>query len=548
MKRLPLVILVFAVVAAVVAGCNHSARYDARLTSADSLMWDTPDSALAVLTAIDSLSSEANQAYRDLLVTQARYKCYLEITASDDSAISRAITHYRHHRGEREKLTRAYLYKGAIMEELGHIDSAMYYYKTAEVSAEEKDYTNLGQINTRIANLYRLHHGDMHACYEKSKIALRYYRLTGNKQLQLSSMIMIANSNGVIQKENSEQLLKEASLLATELNDSSSYYICQELLCRQLLHVSKSYIKAKRVALDCLKSYEGFIDQDLILDLADIYARTGMLDSAKYYINELKHKAHFKIKSHAKARLFFILSRISLLENDSVQSAIFDKKGHEVSDSILNNKLKYRIHQVESSFNLVRSKQNQSKLNHLRWMIIALIIAAVVVILSIIYISLRKWHQTRAIIRNLKNTQIHDHAELLNQLDAKSDVIGRLIRNLVSLLKCCSGDEAHGSTVEISKQIKETIVEVANEDFWRELRTFLDKNYNGIISTFANHPRITSKDLNFIELSCCGFSYIEMAIVLDYSPRYVINKRKIIAQKLGLDIPLQDYLEQLMNA
>ena len=152
---------------AVVTGCHRAPRYDSRLVAADSLMHDYPDSALAIIDAVslDSLATEADHAYRDLLITQARYKCY--IVATTDSDINRALAYYQRHSGEREKLTRAYIYKGAVMEELGHPDSAMLYYKHAEANAAPNDYFNLGQINTRIASLYRIYYADKQTCYNK---------------------------------------------------------------------------------------------------------------------------------------------------------------------------------------------------------------------------------------------------------------------------------------------------------------------------------------------------------------------------------------------
>ncbi len=63
-----------------VTGCGGAHRYDERLVQADSLMQPAPDSALAIVTAIDSLTGVSNLAYRDLLLTQARYKCYADIT------------------------------------------------------------------------------------------------------------------------------------------------------------------------------------------------------------------------------------------------------------------------------------------------------------------------------------------------------------------------------------------------------------------------------------------------------------------------------------
>ena len=78
MKRLFHITVVAAPVA-LVTGCGGARRYDARLVAADSLMWTAPDSALAIVTAIDRLTGERDLAYRDLLATQARYKCYQEI-------------------------------------------------------------------------------------------------------------------------------------------------------------------------------------------------------------------------------------------------------------------------------------------------------------------------------------------------------------------------------------------------------------------------------------------------------------------------------------
>ena len=149
MQRQPIspLIIILAVVAFLTA-CTPAAHYDGRLAAADSLMHDRPDSALAILQALhpDSLATQGDHAYRDLLLTQARYKCY--ITATTDSAINRALHYYRRHSHEQEKLTRAYIYKGAVMEELGHPDSAMHYYKTAEATAAPDDYFNLAYIPT----------------------------------------------------------------------------------------------------------------------------------------------------------------------------------------------------------------------------------------------------------------------------------------------------------------------------------------------------------------------------------------------------------------
>ena len=145
-EQLTYILALILVLGAVVPGCHEAPRYDGRLAQADSLMLDKPDSALALLEGLDgaTLATKGDSAYRDLLLTQARYRCY--ITATSDSAINRALAYYRAHPSEREKLTRAYIYKGAVMEELNHPDSAMLYYKHAEAVADPSDYFNLGYV------------------------------------------------------------------------------------------------------------------------------------------------------------------------------------------------------------------------------------------------------------------------------------------------------------------------------------------------------------------------------------------------------------------
>ena len=91
------------------------------------------------------------------------------------------------------------------------------------------------------------------------------------------------------------------------------------------------------------------------------------------------------------------------------------------------------------------------------------------------------------------------------------------------------------------------IIEIVNDDFWIELQAHLDKTYHGMIQQLAGYPGISKKDLKFISLCCCGFSNSEIALILNYSLKYVSNKRKHITQKLGIDIPLQDYLNSLMT-
>ena len=543
-------IFALAVLVAVVTGCGGTHRYDGRLVAADSLMWTAPDSALATLAAIDSLAGEANQAYRDLLMTQARYKCYADITASDDSAITRAMGYYRAHSSECEKLTRAFLYKGAVMEELGHVDSAMYYYKTAEATADTTDYLNLGQINTRIAYLYNKFYADEQTSYEKYQLAYKNYLMSGNKDLQLNSLFKLFMLDGITKQQQHqahEELYKKAISLANDLEDYQMLFDLYELKCRQLSQEDSTCQEAKQLALKCLKDYKEYVNNDLLLDLAYVYAKEHQLDSANYFIKDVDETMNPSAEQRINVRKYDILSMIARSEGNPLISSQYQEKGSILSDSILNNKDKYDITKIENSFNSNQYKSSQSKIKYLRWTVLSVSLIAIIIIALLSAAYLHRLQRTKAIINELNNSDQNRQINLLGQLEDKSVIIERLLSNLVEIIKLCTRNNAKNSTSHLAQQIKETIVNVVNEDFWNELRALLDKQHHGLISNLVQTHNLNEKDLKFIELTCSGFNYVEMAIIMDYSPRYILNKRKILAKKMGLDMPLQEYLNGLMT-
>lgn len=253
------------------------------------------------------------------------------------------------------------------------------------------------------------------------------------------------------------------------------------------------------------------------------------------------------------------MNLVSVLENTQLLALIAIREGNQsmsnlhlteesrISDSILDNSDRYGLEKIENSFNGNQYNRSQSYVKRLRWGIIAISLIAILLITFLIAAYLRRVYRTKAILKELENIQLNHHDELLNQLDEKSIVVERLTTNMVALLKICSNHELQKSTTKLAQQIKETIVDVADDDFWNELRFYLDKEHDNIISKIAENPGIKKRDLKFIELLCCGFSNVEIAIILGYTPKYVSDKRKIIAQKIGTDLSLQDYLNRLMR-
>lgn len=139
-------LLAVIIIAQLLIGCNGTYHYDSRLIAADRMMCQNTDSALSILTQLgkDGFMNRADRAYHALLLSQAKYRCY--VTATSDSTINVALDYYQKHQDENEKLTRSLIYKGAIMEELGESESAMKYYKKALATVSLNDYFNQGYV------------------------------------------------------------------------------------------------------------------------------------------------------------------------------------------------------------------------------------------------------------------------------------------------------------------------------------------------------------------------------------------------------------------
>ena len=543
-----MIIALLMMLATWVTGCGRAPRYDGRLVAADSLMRSNPDSALAVVEGVcrDSLAADFDRAYRDLLLTQARYRCY--VTATSDSTINRALAYYRAHPSEREKLTRAYIHKGAVMEELGHPDSAMLYYKHAEATADTTDYFNLGYINLRIAVLLRRYYVDSQLCYEKYKCALQYFQLVNDKDKQQVCLYNMGVCAGITHKDNSIRLLKQALELAIELNDSVQQYDCKEMMCRQFMSKESNLSEAKKLALDCFYHYRNYINNELMIDLSDIYIKENCLDSAKKFIAIVNEEYSPDHTEQIQMRKYEILSTIANKEGKLKLYSSYCDSMTMMTENVLNNKTKYSIKQIENQENLKQTHAKKERIGSLKTAIFILSIIFLATLALMAFLLAKKHYRIKAFVREFGNG-INGHEDLLLQIQDKNNEISHFVTDMVELMRStfkASTTKKKLSSEKINENIN-AIKNAATDGFWNELRLYLDKRYDGIISRIETTPGMKEKDLRFVELICCRFSYAEIAIILGYSPAYISTKRNNIAKKLKLDMPLQEYIEAEMG-
>ena len=553
MKNILSVIVVALALVAVVTGCGGMHRYDARLAAADSLMHDVPDSALALVQAVDpaSLTREGDRAYRDLLLTQARYRCY--ITATSDSDINRALAYYRRHDGEREKLTRAYIYKGAVMEELGHPDSAMLYYKHAEATAAPTDYFNLGYVNMRMGSLYTDYYAFDGENINKYEIALDYLKQTDYQNYKRQCLNILGCQYRESHPQKAEEFLKNALSISQQLNDSLA--IIED---SHALIVLYTYSKNYNNALQLIHSINNVgCPQDISLytSIANVYSHLGLTDSAAIILNLALKKGI----SNDEERLYYLesLREYEQACGNTTESLRLNLLYTHLSDSLLANEGKMVISKTENEFINNYQYNNTRNTHRLKQLLLLIALTALIIlaVFAVIHIlRLKKYQQIISELKKESDTQINTLNQLqenINKLKIvdrpNKDFVDRQLELLRKITVACYYEPQN----KLGKQLKDMLqFNEHNRQNWEGIYDYIDIEYNNIMSkTRIEYPLLNDRDLLLLALTCLGFSYIQIAIIMGYSNKTSIGTLKNrLATKMELDCSLNEYISGITES
>ena len=570
MKRLLWVILAAMVLGAVVPGCHHVPRYDGRLTAADSLIQKYPDSVLAMLEAMVPNStapaqgevarsdggggvqlSDADRAYHALLLTQARYKCY--VTATSDSDINLALSYFRAHPADREKLTRAFIYKGAVMDELGHPDSAMFYYKTAEEIVDSDDYFNLGYVKMRMGALYRDNHAMDGKDIKKYEEALECLNRTDNKSYQLKCMVNLGSLYCQNYPNKADSLLTIALTLAEQMKDTIRYVGAAQNLIKNDINIGRC-AQARIQIQKVMVIDTSLISPPLCLYAGYVYAKLNLIDSAKMFLNQVKGIPLSNVMDRIAA--MDASGEIALALGDTSRYVTLKNESYRLSDSLQSVKPTLEIMKAEDQINLLfKDKAKESQRKHMNWYYLIVLLLVIILVTGCVFVvNRRKSHNDR--ITQLEELLESSRSELsevkrsldnLKKFDIKDSKLRVFLNSYMSLMREvveeCYRQPKHKHIQKIKDVIK---FQKANKDKWEKLYGYIDIEYHDIISkTQTDFPHLDDKEILLIALSTMDFSCMEIAMIMGYSNQTSIGPiRQRLAQKMNLTSTLNDYIAQ----
>lgn len=549
--------LVITLLSLIHVGCSRPARYDSRLTQADSLMAaGMTDSALSVLSSVapSSLLKESDQAYHALLNTQARYKSFAVFTS--DNEINTAVKYYERNDLEREKLTRAYIYKGAVMEELGKPDTAMVFYKLAEVKANEaSDYFNLGYVRLRMGELYSSHRAYDGRNVEKLEQALDCFRRINNTHYQATCLedlgVMYRQTNA----EKAEKTLKEAISLAENNGNVGQVISC----ITDLAHLyfmngttNEVYNKKAYEQLQRIKAY-GLENQadNVYITFANVYATLGMPDSAMYFLQLSGHQDD--VNSDYRTNFLEAKSNIAKAKGDSIAYLHLVNECSNLSFSLMRDPYLLNIMYAENDFDRQYAQSLDEKRRHSRYTSIAIVAAVILALLALATAFYRRSHRYDKLVTELKDqsqSQMHDLAGLQNNLSEMKINDERLkgfITSHMELMREMIETCYHEPRNRIAENMKRVVkFQDSNRDNWVKLYDYIDVEHNNIMTrTRQNYPQLNDRDLLLLALTCMGYSYIQTAIVMGYSNATSVSViKQRLARKMGLECSLNEYIDR----
>ena len=366
--------------------CSHPSHTEL-LSHVDSLLVKNK-SQQALNSLLDMDKSEFNkrdQAYYNMLFTQAKYKNH--INATSDSCINEAVSYYSKSE-DSKKYTSSLVYQGLVNEELGNYDKAVLCYHKAERTALKTDLSNQAFAKLRLGYLYKSQFvGAKVIASNKFQEALKMYKQLGNQQYVILCLKEIGElySDQKGKAESALHYINEALDLAKAL-PTEQYALFSTYTCRAQYYASveNDYTKAKNDALKAISSIDSNqIDNPKAHFTAALsYIKLQQLDSCIHYLKNAP-----EMTCYADSILYYnVLSTINFHQADYSQAFANYKKAMNIEDSALVNSLTHRLLTIEKRYDLQNEElQNEKLRSNLKntWLALAVLAAIGLGLLSI---------------------------------------------------------------------------------------------------------------------------------------------------------------------
>lgn len=416
-----LYVLVMVLFTGIIFSCTENSELKKQFTSAESLMNNHPDSALAVLRKINrsSLSSDKMKAKYALLMSQALDKNYIDTTSFD---ILQPAIDYFLRKGTADEKLRTYYYQGRIYQNRENNDSAMQSFMRG------REYCGQASDTLTMANLLVAQGTILYTTYKFDDFikvnleAAELYRESGRPDYEILSIANVLDGSILTRDKNLADSIMSIALSKINSNPEFASAVSSHVLLYAITFGKRDEI------VDVLNYYNsGDTIEDMTkIDIAQAYSKIGDAYNAKRFIDLIDSSSDVR---HS-LKYYAVISDILEQNGDYADALEAYRNFSTTIDSIHQNIFSHDLlfaqerHEMEKS-NLLKLQ----KMNRFIWLSLCVAFVLLIIIGYIYY----RYRLSRA--KNLLEEQENERLQL-EQENLKKENENLELRNHQSELEC----------------------------------------------------------------------------------------------------------------
>ena len=575
MKRVRDILLAVVAVMIVVA-CGESRHISDTHKQAEAVMQEYPDSALALLQAInpDDLTTDRGRAMHALLLSQAYDKNYIDLT--DDSLITIAVDYFAP-TNEHHYAMLAHYYHAVVNFNANEFATSSISCLEAEKHALDlNNHQYLGMIYSLMMYIhnYSYNFDEELICAQKS---LEHFKKHGDEKYIGNALISLAEAyNNTYKFPKSIKTFDEA--IEFGLQHKDSVLIGCSLLKRAHVNMHiNDYAAAKENIITAVTKYNQTIDGVSCGNLAKIFSTEAKFDSALYYLRlgERIMVSVLDSSSVAKGWTEYYLQQneqTKAIKKINERSKIQNKTILQVwQQAVVKSQRDYMLLKAET---LEQEKQEQN----MRYILIVCLLIFVLISVSMFYrhkryinnLRVNKLEQILTQQRNYTQEQIDKNQEEIAELSQKLKETRSENYILQNKLECkmkelewtnmqiCQnlGQKQTAQnlikTTEIYMALREKLIaetSVIGPEQWDEISSTIDFYYPGFRVTLLSLCKISQTEMRVSQLLKMGFSTTDISHLMNMSRNNPSSiKSRLYAKifkKQGSAKDFDDFLSQL---
>lgn len=542
MRLTRLLLLLMPLLAAV--GCGHAPH--ARLRAIDGIIESSPDSAMALLGAIDRAGfSAADSAYYALLYTQAQIKTNVYLTS--DSLISRALDAYRFS-SDPDLRKRAHFYAAKVAYRCDDYKNAM---KNATIAHDISIETNSDYwraksaelISDILSQIYNYPEG-----FKFEKEAIEYYEKTGkidNHRYALCDLCTyhIFYSDAERAAEISDSIRNVASHSVPRNNALEHYALNMEIPALIDLH---EYDKVQ----DLLREYYNYDASER--EILDMTINECLIPNGENTTTKLLDAYNLAANERDSVRIIYAEYQLAMNGKDFRSAAKLADTLLEMQSSIAFNILTESVMSTQRDYYIDKAFNKQQESRQYKLAAILLSIIFIIILIAVIGIFRYRMRAKKselaikiaALVSEQKTAEQNEkkleeaNSILLNRNKSYENTISHLFKEQWATLNMLCNqlfelDSPGISNEVLLNSIKREVEKLKSHKNLAVIEESVNQYTDNIITTLRQEcDSFKESDYVFITLCIAGFSPRAVCLFTDIKYKQFYQKKRRLKERI----------------